>query len=419
MRAPSLYSYFASKEAIYDAMFAQGQRELVEALAAVPEAELDRRRLPSGARAFFDFCTADPARYQLLFQRVVPGFEPVGGVLRAGGRAARPARPTAPGGRASTTPGCATSGPPCITGLTDQQISNDPGGDRWSRLLDEAGRPLLRPRRHPDRPDSTDRGRETMTSTSTHESTPHPPPTDDRRQALALAEAAYDRFAGVVESRPGPDDWARPTDCDGWTVRDLVGHMVGAMRSAASVRELPSQQREISSASAAEGGNETDVMTQVQIDRTAEPRPSRRSPAECRALVGRATAGRRRTPPRCAGCVRFPVTMADGTETWTLGYLVDVILTRDAWMHRIDLCRAIDRDAGADADHDGRIVADVVAEWGRRHGAPYRLSLTGPRAAHSPPARPTTSSRWTRVEFCRVVSGRESGSGLLAVQVPF
>jgi hypothetical protein len=63
-------------------------------------------------------------------------------------------------------------------------------------------------------------------------------------------------------------------------------------------------------------------------------------------------------------------------EKWSLGYGTDVIFTRDAWMHRLDLARATGRDPVLTADHDGIIVADVVAEWARRHGRPYRLELT-------------------------------------------
>ena len=46
-------------------------------------------------------------------------------------------------------------------------------------------------------------------------------------------------------------------------------------------------------------------------------------------------------------------------EPWTLGYLIDVILTRDPWMHRLDICAALDRPPQLTADHDGVIVADV------------------------------------------------------------
>src|SRR5436190_20613998 len=72
MRAPSLYSYFDSKDAIYDAMFAQGQRQLQEAFAFLPDEDVTREDFRAGAHVWFTFCTEDPVRYQLLFQRVLP-----------------------------------------------------------------------------------------------------------------------------------------------------------------------------------------------------------------------------------------------------------------------------------------------------------------------------------------------------------
>jgi hypothetical protein len=65
-------------------------------------------------------------------------------------------------------------------------------------------------------------------------------------------------------------------------------------------------------------------------------------------------------------------------ERWSIGYLVDVILTRDPWMHRIDLSRATGQTLRLSGGHDGVIVADVVAEWAARHDQPYNLELTGP-----------------------------------------
>ena len=65
-------------------------------------------------------------------------------------------------------------------------------------------------------------------------------------------------------------------------------------------------------------------------------------------------------------------------ETWRMGYLLDVILTRDPWMHRVDIARACGREIVLTPGHDGRIIADVVAEWARRHGRPFGLTLTGP-----------------------------------------
>lgn len=239
------------------------------------------------------------------------------------------------------------------------------------------------------------------------------------REAMQLAEKAYARFADVVDTL-GEADWERPTDCEGWTVRDLVGHVVGAMRSAASVREFARQQREIKRRLKTDGGNMVDVMTQVEIDVAADLGTPELK-AECRALVPKATAGRRRMPAPLRRLVSFPVEMGSIDERWQLGYLMDVILTRDAWMHRIDLCRAIGADPVLTADHDGRIIADIVAEWARRHGRPYRLRLTGPAGGSfsSPDPGDVETIEIDAVEFCRVLSGRAHASGLLETEVPF
>lgn len=236
-------------------------------------------------------------------------------------------------------------------------------------------------------------------------------------EGIQLAEEAYARFAEVVESLADAD-WGRETDCAGWTVRHLVGHMVGAMRSAASMREMLSQQREIKARTRREGGNEIDHMTQVQIDRTAGLSTAELA-REFRALVASATAGRRRTPLPMRRLVRFPVEFAGVSETWTLGYLVDVILTRDAWLHRVDLCRAVGAELVLTPDHDGRIVADVAAEWARRHGQSHRLQLDGPAGGSFAEGSGGPQLRLDAVEFCRVVSGRAMGEGLLSTPVPF
>lgn len=137
MRAPSLYSYFASKDAIYDAMFAQGQVELAEHLAFLPDEAPTRDDFRAGARAFFEFCTSDPVRYQLMFQRVVPGFVPSPeSYALAVATLERLARQLASLG--VHDPRHVDLWTALMTGLTDQQLSNDPGGDRWGRLLDEA-----------------------------------------------------------------------------------------------------------------------------------------------------------------------------------------------------------------------------------------------------------------------------------------
>ena len=134
MRAPSLYSYFDSKDAIYDAMFAEGQRALLASQAGLTDLPRTRAGLLRGAMDFFEFCVSDPVRYQLMFQRVVPGFVPspesyalavevlgqFDAVLAELGL---------------TDPALRDLWTGLFAGLTAQQITNDPGGDRWERTV--------------------------------------------------------------------------------------------------------------------------------------------------------------------------------------------------------------------------------------------------------------------------------------------
>jgi AcrR family transcriptional regulator len=134
MRAPSLYQYFPSKLAIYDAMFAQGTRDALAMLADI-EAGDTRGMLGEVARRMFEFSTTDPARSQLLFQRTIPGFEPSPEAYRAAieMHSRVQALLVAHG---ITDPDAMDLWTAAISGLTNQQLANDPGGDRWERLID-------------------------------------------------------------------------------------------------------------------------------------------------------------------------------------------------------------------------------------------------------------------------------------------
>jgi AcrR family transcriptional regulator len=138
MKPPSLYSYFDSKAALYDAMFAQGYREFVrrDTKAVVPGATL-REALRQGTRAFVEFAVEDPARHQLLFQRTVPGFVPSEASMAIANEAYDQMR-TQAAAYGITDQADLDLVTAVNTGLADQQISNDPGGDRWLRLADRA-----------------------------------------------------------------------------------------------------------------------------------------------------------------------------------------------------------------------------------------------------------------------------------------
>jgi AcrR family transcriptional regulator len=139
MRAPSLYSHFDSKHAIYDAMFGEAW-SAYEQVKAEEEAALTddlRESAQLMARTFFDFAVADPARYQLMNQRVIPGFEPTPDNYAPAVRVLEATQVIA-ADRGLRDPEDLALLLAIIGGLIDQQIANDPGGDRFARMLPRA-----------------------------------------------------------------------------------------------------------------------------------------------------------------------------------------------------------------------------------------------------------------------------------------
>jgi AcrR family transcriptional regulator len=142
MRAPSLYVYFDSKNALYDALFADGYRRLLDRVAEVHRPDDPRETLRLAAHLYVDFCVQDPARTQLLFLRTIPGFEPSPESYALAQQVLdRLAEALAAAG--APDPADLDLWTAVLTGLATQQTSNDPGGDRWSRLVDTAVDRLL------------------------------------------------------------------------------------------------------------------------------------------------------------------------------------------------------------------------------------------------------------------------------------
>lgn len=254
---------------------------------------------------------------------------------------------------------------------------------------------------------------------STDQATRNEPRTSqlDRAVAMRLAVTEYDRVTTLF-GRLTPEQWAVPTDCPGWDVRAMSGHMLGMAQMVASIPELMRQQLASGKRQKRDGGLTIDALTALQVEKNAGLTTDQLV-AAMRRTGPRAARGRRRTP----ALVRNRTLPAEQDvcgekEWWTFGYLYDVILTRDPFMHRIDIAQATGTDMELTADHEGLIVDDVVREWAARHGQPYALELSGP-----------AGGRWSRgegpaismdaLEFCRTVAGRVPGDGPLSVQVPF
>jgi uncharacterized protein (TIGR03083 family) len=236
----------------------------------------------------------------------------------------------------------------------------------------------------------------------------------DRATLIRIAATEYDRFATLLLALT-PEDWTRPTECDGWDVRAMATHTLGMAEMAASIREGSRQQK----AAKKRGGVFIDALSSLQVEERSHLTPTQLTDRFL--VVGpRAARGRRRTP----GLIRrrrmpVPQAVGDRLETWSLGYLIDTILTRDPWMHRVDISRATGHPLNLTADHDAILVADVAHEWALRHGRPCHLHLTGPAGGAWTFGLDGPTLDIDAIEFCRTLSGREPAAGLLATEVPF
>lgn len=140
LSAPSLYTYFESKDAIYDAMFIEAYEALRDFNREVVEATegLDRvDALTEALERFVGFCQRSPARYTLMFTRPVPGWEPSPEAYAVSIRSYEE--------MASALSRFGIEGPEALdlytaiaAGIAAQQMANDPAGDRWARLAHDA-----------------------------------------------------------------------------------------------------------------------------------------------------------------------------------------------------------------------------------------------------------------------------------------
>jgi uncharacterized protein (TIGR03083 family) len=237
-----------------------------------------------------------------------------------------------------------------------------------------------------------------------------------RADVEGLASTEYRRVASQLRFLT-PDDWAKPTDCPLWDVRAVAGHSTGMLSTFTGYRTLMGEMRTATKAAKQSGGPMIDALTAKQVASHADL-----STSELIAKVeqvGPRAARWRATRP--APFRRMPMKEKVGgqQETWRMGYLLDTILTRDPWMHRVDIARATGRQMEITADHDGRIIADVVAEWATRHGSPFVLTLTGPAGGEYVAGDDGEHITIDAVEFCRALSGRATSTGLLTQEVPF
>lgn len=239
----------------------------------------------------------------------------------------------------------------------------------------------------------------------------------DHAAAMRLAAVEYDRVIALFAELT-PEQWTRPTACTGWDVRAMAGHILGMAQMVATMPELARQQVVSQRRANKDAVAVIDALTALQVEKNAAL-TNGEVVEDMRAIAPKAVRGRRRMPGlvlhrRLSDAQR----VGDTDEWWTMGYLFDVILTRDPFMHRLDICLATGAVPAATPDHEGVIVDDVVREWAARHGQPFRLELAG-TAGGTWGDSDTPPIAMDAFAFVRAVGGRAPTPGLLRHQVPF
>ena len=231
------------------------------------------------------------------------------------------------------------------------------------------------------------------------------------QEAMAITAEENDRFHRLL-AHIEPDQWHWPTDCTRWDVRDIAVHVIATAQAAASPLEFGRQMwagrpltAEIGGVHWVDGLNEAQLRARTHL-----------TPAELPDLWATAAARGLRARQRTPRPVRaLPLLRLEPGNWKPLSFLFDMGFTRDTWMHRIDITRAVGEAYLATADHDGRIVADVVAEWATTHTDPFTLHLTGPAGGiYGRTSEPTGDTVTVdAIDLCRVLSGRGTPAGIL------
>jgi uncharacterized protein (TIGR03083 family) len=232
-------------------------------------------------------------------------------------------------------------------------------------------------------------------------------------EAWVVAAAEYRRMLELLRTL-AVGDWSRPTDCTAWDVRGMLGHLVGAAEGFGSPPELIHQYwlgAKLRRRGEVDGQMPVDGANAVQVRERAGATTTELI-ARYELAIPKVLRWRRR--------LRWtPVSMQDDGGRFTMRELFEVILTRDTWMHRVDIARATGRAMVLTPEHDGRVVEDCVLDWAKKHGRPFSLVLSGPAGGRHAAGVDGPSIEIDAVEFVRALSGRGVGEEILGTRVVF
>jgi uncharacterized protein (TIGR03083 family) len=205
----------------------------------------------------------------------------------------------------------------------------------------------------------------------------HHIPSLSHADATRLAQDELVRFLSLVREL-SPADWEAQTACTLWNVRQVVAHVTGAAASYTSWPEMARQWNPlVQRKHRLPGFSFLDALNQAQVADRGSATPQELVHELER--VGPGAVFNRSRVPAWLRAVRLPM---PALGVAAIGYLTDVIYTRDMWIHRLDICRAVGLPMELDRDHDGRIIALIVRDLGKKEqrrqpGEPPALVLNG------------------------------------------
>ncbi len=238
-------------------------------------------------------------------------------------------------------------------------------------------------------------------------------------EAMQLAEAENARLLGVLRGLAA-EQWAAPTDCSRWTVRDIAVHLIAMAQAQTSPVELARQllagrrlTAQIGGPHWADGLNEAQLRARRQGQQATLPDRWRRHSATALKV-------RRWMPAPIRALPLLPLgTALDVTVGWQpLGYLFDMGFTgtcgctgstsREPRASSLS-CRPGTTGGSSPASSPSGPRGMVLR---------CTLTLTGPAGGEfrvGPGGEPQVVDA---VEFVRILSGRAAGPGVLRHKLP-
>ena len=237
----------------------------------------------------------------------------------------------------------------------------------------------------------------------------------DHEEAMKITAVENRKFGEMMRALSS-EQWCTQTECALWDVRAMAAHIVGSAASQASPREFLRQKRggkpiceELDSQFWWDGMNELQVRERTSL--TTEQLVTEWDTVSLRALRSRS-----KLPRLIAGLKLLSLPEPVGRQP--LSYLFDIGFTRDVWAHRIDIAHAIGAEPDHDAGHDGRILADIVAEWAATHHQPFTLVLDGPAGGTYVHGAGGDEVHIGLVDFVRTLTERTTATGILEHTLP-